>query len=121
MSELTLTTDMRIMVGQEIERRLTRGERVVVVRSVPQSMFVAAHEQWSDNNHGQTLAGIRSRGGFDPLEMLAIFACLPFEAVAALSEETAHRLLYAMIATHNRGMRVAEKAARLSQPTIEES
>jgi len=111
---LTLKTDMRIMAGTEYENRIRRGERLVVVKSVPQSMFVDAHERWSDENHGQTLAGIRSRGGFDPFEMLAIFAGVPFEAVAKLTDETAHRLLYAMIVTHNRGMRVAE--ARSADP-----
>jgi hypothetical protein len=112
MTALTLTADMRIMVGHELEYRAKRGERVVIVPRVPQSMFVDVHEQWSDKNHGQTLAGIRSRGGFDAIEMLAVFACAPWEAVKDIPEETAHRLLYAMIATHNRGMRIAEAAAR---------
>lgn len=109
---LTLTADMRVMISAELDRRVKRGERIAIVRSVPRTIFVSAHERQSDRNHGQTLEDIRKRGGFSATEMIAVLSCLDWEAVGCLKEEAAHRILYSMIATHNRGMRVAEQRER---------
>ncbi|MBM3927618.1 MAG: hypothetical protein FJ335_04045 [Sphingomonadales bacterium] len=112
MAAITLTADMPIMLTSAFRQRITRGERLVHVRSVPLTVFVDVHERQSDANHGQSLARIRERGGFDATEMVAVLACLHYRAIKGLSEEAAHRILYAFTSTHNRGMRVAEAAAR---------
>jgi hypothetical protein len=108
---VTLTGDMPILRNSGIDLRVRRGERVVVVPKLPRTMFVDAHERQCQANHsGQTLERIRERHGLSAIEAVAVLACLPFEAVQALTHETAHRILYAMHSTHNRGMRIAEAA-----------
>lgn len=111
MTAITLTADMPIMLTDAFHQRIGRGERLVRVRSMPVTIFVDAHERQSAENHRRTLARIRERGGFDATEMVAVLACLPYRAIEGLTEEAAHRILYAFTSTHNRGMRVAEAAA----------
>lgn len=108
MSGVTLTADMPIMLSSAFRQRIDRGERLVRVRSMPVTIFVDAHERQSDRNHGQTLARIRERGGFDATEMVAVLSCLHYRAIGDLSEEAAHYILYEITAAHNRGMRIAE-------------
>lgn len=117
MDAVTLTADMPIMLTSAFRQRVDRGERLVRVRSMPRTVFVDAHERQSQENHRQTLARIRERGGFDATEMVAVLSCLPYQKIDGLSEEAAHRILYAFTSTHNRGMRIAEAAA----PTRAES
>jgi hypothetical protein len=107
----TLTADMPIMLSCAMTRRLERGEQLVRVRSVPKAMFCEVSERWSEQNHRQTLDRIRQRGGFDAVEVIAVLSALRFDAVGCMEEESAHRVLYAMIALHRRGMRIAEQAA----------
>lgn len=107
-----LTRNMPIQLGSDLSLRQRRGERPVIVKELPLSMFVDAHEAQCEKNHYQTLERIRERGGFGASEAIAVLSCLPFDGVQAIGNEAAHRILYAMIATHNRGMRVAEAAAQ---------
>lgn len=112
--EITLTTDMPILSPTgDLALRIRRDERLVIVHSLPLTMFVDAHERQCQRNHGQTLERIRERGGFGAIEALAVLSCTSYFDLGAdrVSSEYAHRLLYQMAATHNRGMRVAEKAA----------
>lgn len=112
MTVMTLTAAMPIMLTDNLRRRVDRGERLVIVKSMPQTVFMDAHERQSDTNHRQTLECIRGRGGFDAVEMLAVLSCLPYREIEDLSEEAAHRILYSITSIHNRGMRVAEARAR---------
>lgn len=111
MTVITLGSDMPVILTSEFRRIVDRGTRLVCVRSMPLTVFVDAHERQSHINHGQTLEKIRQRGGFSSTEMVAVLSCLHYRQVEGLSEEAAHRILYAMTSTHNRGMRVAEAVA----------
>jgi hypothetical protein len=111
-SAITLTADMPIQVSARLALELRRGKRIVVVRRLPRELFVDAHERQCEANHGQTLERIRERSGFDALEAIAVLSCLPFEAVASITEETAHRILYGWHSSFNRGKRVAEALAK---------
>ena len=113
MTVITLTRDMPIMLTSGLRLRITRGERPVIVKSVPQTMFVDAHERQCESNHHQTLDRIRQRGGFDAGEAVAVLSNLGYDAIRSVTEESAHRILYSMIAIHNGGMRVAERRATL--------
>lgn len=112
MNAITLTADMPIMITSELRLRIARGARPVIVKSVPLSLFVDVHERQSDRNHSQTLDRIRQRGGFDAGEAVAVLSCLGYDAIRSVGEEDCHNILYSMISTHNRGMRVAEALAR---------
>ena len=111
MTVVTLTADMPIQVNSELQLRVQRGQRPVLVRSLPRTMFVDAHERQCQRNHGQTLDRIRERGGFGATEAIAVLSCLGWEHFEGLKSEHSHYVLYSMIAMHNRGMRVAEAAA----------
>ena len=109
--ELTLTRDMPIQIGGGLQQRIARGERVVVVRKVPVDMFDGRSELQSQRNHDRSLAMIRSRGGFDPVECIAVLSGIPYLQVGSISAETGHMILYAMVVMFNRGQRIAEAAA----------
>lgn len=114
MSDITLTRDMPIMLTSELRLRIARGERPVIVKTVPQTMFVDASERQCQSNHHQTLDRIRERGGFDAGEAVAVLSSLGYDAIRSVTEESLHRILYSMIANHNGGMRVAERRAALA-------
>lgn len=113
---MTLTRDMPIQVNADLELRTRRGERLVLVRRLPVTMFVDAHEGQCQRNHSQTLERIRERHGFGAIEAVAVLSCVHWDQVETMKSELAHRILYAMVSTHNRGMRVAD-AASPSQDT----
>lgn len=108
MNPVTLTADMPIQSS-----KLQAKQSLVIVRNVPRTMFVEAHETQCRNNHSQTLERIRERGGFSAAEALAVLSCTFWGDLGAvqINVEYAHRLLYAMVAAHNRGMRIAEGRA----------
>jgi hypothetical protein len=99
MSALTLTADMPIQLGGAIALRLARGERIVIVASLPQAMFDEAAERQCQRNHDQALEVIRRRCGFSADEALSVIAGLP----EFVGEDAAHRILYVMRALFNRG------------------
>lgn len=109
MRPITLTANMPIMVTSGLRLRIARGERPVIVKSVPLTIFTTAHERQCDRNHSQTLDRIRQRGGFDAGEAVAVLSCLHYDAIRSVEEESAHKILYEMIAAHNRGMRHRER------------
>lgn len=115
MNDFTLTADMPVLDNHEWKTALRRNPRLVNVRSVPLSMFDGAAERQAQRNHYQSLERLRQRGGLSPSEMIAVLTCCEYAAVGALSRETGHRILYAMIALHNRGMRIAERRARVDE------
>lgn len=119
MTAITLTANMPIMITSELRLRIARGARPVIVKTVPQTMFVDAHERQCDSNHRQTLDRIRQRGGFDAGEAVAVLSHLDYDAIRSVTEESAHSILYSMIALHNGGMRVAERRAALSPQSDE--
>jgi hypothetical protein len=106
---VTLKADMRIQATPELRLRERRGERLVLVESVPMTLFVGAHEAQCQRNHQQTLERIRERGGFSAGEVVCVLSCLHWSDLEGMSEAHAHHVLYEMIAGHNRGMRVAER------------
>lgn len=110
--ELTLKADMPIMTGGDLDLRRRRGERLVIVKSVPLAMFDGMSERQSERNHQQTLARIRERGGFDAGEVVAVLSGQSWDVLGSVTEEAWHRILYAMVVQHNRGKRVAETALR---------
>lgn len=112
MASITLTADMPVLANLEWKEARRRNPKLVNVDSVPRSMFCEIIERQVQRNHYQSLERIRQRGGLSPTEMIAALSCCDWEQMRSLSRETAHRVLYAMIVMHNRGMRVAEAAAR---------
>lgn len=118
--ELTLKADMPIQLGADLSLRVRRGERVVVVQKVPLDMFDGMSERQCQRNHGQTLAGIRSRAGFDACEALAVLSGQRAGVTISLGEEAAHRILYSMIAHFNRGQRIAERNAAVGRGLSED-
>jgi hypothetical protein len=102
---------MRIMVTPEFASRLKRGERLVNVHEIPWAMIMDCERQ-SQENHGQSLDKISSRGGFDASEAVAVLSGLSYRALGGMSEEAAHRVLYSMKVMFNRGQRVAEARSR---------
>lgn len=110
MSATTLKADMRIQTTTELALRERRGERLVLVKSLPLTIFVDVHERQCQRNHQQTLERIRERGGFSAGEAVCVLSCLHWSDLKGMSEAHAHHILYEMIAAHNRGMRVAERA-----------
>lgn len=116
MSDLTLTADMPVLENYEWRELVRKNPRLVNVQSVPVAMFADANERQAKANHYQTLERLRQRGGLSPTEMIAVLTVCDFDEVGKLSRETAHRVLYAMISLHRRGMRIAERLAQ-SQTT----
>lgn len=111
---------MPIQIGSDLDLRVRRGERVVHVRSIPWKMIAdEAGERQSQTNHGQTLDRIRERMGFDATEAICVMAGLPFKDLQPISNETAHRILYAMVVLFNRGQRIAEARAAVWHPMVE--
>lgn len=109
---VTLTADMPIQVGSQLALRDRPGDNVVIVRSIPLDLFVDAHERQCQRSHGgQSLERIRERGGFGAMEAVAVLSCLHWGDLESIAPEHAHYILYSMIATTNRGMRLAEAAA----------
>lgn len=106
-----LTAPMPVLRRSEWQREVARNPRLVDVKSVPATVFCDIMERQAQQNHGQSLVGLAGRGGLSPQEMLAVLACSEWRPYGGLSDEAAHRLLYAVVSIHNRGMRVAERAA----------
>lgn len=97
---------MPIQCSGPLDLRKRRGERVVVVQRLPFALFEGeAYERQSDRNHSQTVERIRERGGYSACEALAVMAGLDWDRVSKIDEEAAHRILYAMHVTYNRGRR----------------
>lgn len=116
--KLTLTADMPVLDNYEWRDAVRKNSRLVNVRSVPLTMFDWSSERQAQRNHYQTLERLRQRGGLSPGEMIAVLTSCDWEAVGKLSRETGHRILYSMIALHNRGMRIADR--RAAEHQIEE-
>ena len=103
------TKTMPIQVSGELALRERRGERLVIVRSIPWQMICdESCEKQSQKNHGQTVDKIRDRGGYGASEAISIMAGLPYSDDMLIPEVQAHRILYAMMVLFNRGQRVAE-------------
>lgn len=97
---------MPIQCGPKLDLRRRRGEKVVVVSQLPFAMFEGeAYERQSQRNHGQSVARIAERGGYGAMEAIAILAGLDYGRVSTIDEEAAHRVLYSMHVTYNRGRR----------------
>lgn len=79
------------------------GPREVRVRRVPMSLFRGCDE-WCQKFHGQSLERIAERGGFDAHEALRV-VCNLVHHPAHLSNDDAHRILYAMVVMYRRGQR----------------
>jgi hypothetical protein len=83
----------------------------VIVKSVPLTMFDGRSELQCQRNHGgQTLAQIRARSGFGVTEVICVLAGIGYDDLGDIKEVAAHRVLYAMIALHNRGQRIGESS-----------
>ena len=65
-----MSLKMPIMLSDGMKLRIRRGERVVLVDSLPWGMFDEAAERQSEENHGQSLQRIANRGGFDATEAI---------------------------------------------------
>lgn len=103
---------MPIQVGDKLDLAERRGERLVLVRSIPWEMIGdEACERQSQKNHGQTLDCIRERGGFGAEEAICVMASLHYAIENRLTDRDAHRILYSMVVLFNRGQRVAEARA----------
>lgn len=112
-SPVTLTADMPIQISIPLQQRKRAGELMVIVTEIPLTLFVDASERQCRENHsGQSLERIRERGGFGATEAVAVLSNLRFWNVESIKEEHAMRILYSMIAIHNRGMRIAEANAK---------
>lgn len=97
---------MPIQCGHVLDLRKRRGEKVVVIARLPFAMFEgSAYEAQSQRNHGQSVARIAERGGYGAQEAIAILAGLDYDRVRNIDEEAAHRILYSMHVTYNRGRR----------------
>lgn len=100
---------MPIQAGDKIDLAERRGERPVLVRSIPWEMIGdEACERQCQENHGQSLECIRDRCGFGANEVIAVMAGLEYKSVESITERDAHRILYSMVVLFNRGQRVAE-------------
>ncbi len=116
---------MPIQVNGELALAERRGERVVLVRSIPWAMIADdAGERQAQRNHSQTLDHLRDRGGLGACEAIKIIAGLAWtgdDSKVEIPERQAHRMLYAMMVLFNRGQRVAEAAALNQQQAREKS
>lgn len=79
------------------------GEGEVRVYRVPFVLFRGC-EEWCERFHGQTLERIAERGGFDAREAVRV-ACNLTHHPSHLSNDDAHRILYALVVFYRRGQR----------------
>lgn len=108
---------MPIQVSGELIIAERRGQRPVIVRSMPWAMFAdEACERQCQRNHGQSLETIRDRAGFGPAEAVRVICGLSWDrSNLCIPEDAAHKMLYAMRVLFERGQRIAEQAAMASQ------
>lgn len=106
---------MPIQIDSDLALAERRGERIVLVKSIPWEMIGdEACERQSQKNHSQTLDRIRERGGFGAGEAIRIMSSLAWDnPELKIPEREAHRILYSMMVLFNRGQRVAE--ARMAE------
>jgi len=109
----TVRETMPIQVGGELDLSERRGERPVIVRSIPWAMVAdETAERQSQKNHSQSVERIAERGGYSAGEAVRVIAGLGWNGgKLCIPEREAHRILYAMVALFNRGQRVAEANA----------
>jgi hypothetical protein len=98
---------MPIMLSDEMKLRIRRGERFVHVCNVPWELFGEPCDRISEENHGQSLDKIASRGGFDAPEAICILTSTHWRD-SRVPELQAHRILYIMTALYRRGALAAE-------------
>ncbi len=101
---------MPIQVDGELALTERRGERIVLVKSIPWEMISDEHcEKQSQRNHSQTVDRIRQRGGYGAAEAIRVMAGLTWDdPKLSIPSRDAHRILYAMVVLFNRGQRLAE-------------
>lgn len=101
---------MPIQIGSELDLAERRGERLVLVKSIPLEMISdEACERQSQKNHSQTVERIRERGGFGAGEAIRVMSGLSWDnPELKIPDREAHRILYSMVMMFNRGQRVAE-------------
>lgn len=107
---------MPIQVGGELDLAERRGERLVLVRSIPWEMVTGeAIERQSQKNHSQSVEKIAERFGYSACEAVRVISGLGWnDPKLMIPERDAHRILYAMVWLFNRGQRIAEEAAQKS-------
>lgn len=118
---MTQRAEMPIQVYSELALAERRGERLVLVRSIPWAMIADdACERQSQRNHSQSLERIAERRGFGASEAVRVLAGLTWDdPKLSIPNLAAHRILYAMRVMFERGQRVAE--ARVSGELTQEA
>lgn len=92
---------MPIQIGSQLDLRVRRGERLVIVRRIPWELIAGEScERQSQTNHQQSLERIADRGGFSACEALCVIAGVAWQPI---DDVLAHRLLYSLHVSFNRG------------------